>query len=391
MGRGLLFLAVRHARFHQRRTLLLAISIALCLAIPLAGRWMSTDLERKLLARAEQVPLVVGGPGSATDLVTTSLYFRSASLPPLPFAEAENLQADQLARVVPVHREFTAHQFPIVGTSLDYFPEMSLSLATGRMPTRLGDCVLGAEVARQLQLSVGEQLLSDARSFLNPAGQLPLSMRITGVLQPAHGPDDQAVFVDLKTCWLIAGIGHGHMAADQLQADQILQSGEAGVKLNANVQQFLEVTDDNQDSFHFHGDMPTFPVSAYLIFPTDERSSIIWEGRQQNREGIQVATPSLIMRELLALLVNVRQLVDVITLLLGLASLLLLGLQIGLSLQLRHTELATFQAMGAGRSIRLQLIGLDLLLVLAVAVPLTLLLSTLVTWLGQPLLLRLLF
>ncbi len=35
-------------------------------------------------------------------------------------------------------------------------------------------------------------------------------MPVVGVLARAGTPDDSAVFVDIKTAWVIAGIGHGH-------------------------------------------------------------------------------------------------------------------------------------------------------------------------------------
>ena len=35
-------------------------------------------------------------------------------------------------------------------------------------------------------------------------------MKVVGVLSPVATPDDEAVFVDVKTAWVIAGLAHGH-------------------------------------------------------------------------------------------------------------------------------------------------------------------------------------
>ena len=46
------------------------------------------------------------------------------------------------------------------------------------------------------------------------AGVYPLRMRVVGVLEPSHTPDDGAVFVDLKTTWSIQGLGQVHQPPD---------------------------------------------------------------------------------------------------------------------------------------------------------------------------------
>ena len=42
------------------------------------------------------------------------------------------------------------------------------------------------------------------------SAEYPLKMRVTGILAPTGTPDDLAVFTDVKTAWVIDGIGHGH-------------------------------------------------------------------------------------------------------------------------------------------------------------------------------------
>jgi putative ABC transport system permease protein len=152
---GLLFLAWKHASFRWRRSLLLLVSISLCLSTPLAIHWMTGDIERALLRRARDVPFLVGRPGSALDLVVASLYFRPQSLADLEYGLLEDLQQGELVRVLPVHLKHTARQAPIVGTTLEYFSRLGLEVAEGTLPLRLGDCVLGAGVAQRWQENSG--------------------------------------------------------------------------------------------------------------------------------------------------------------------------------------------------------------------------------------------
>ena len=388
--KGLLVLSWKHARFHYWRTLLLVLSLGLGFSIPLATRWMTAELQQTLERRAQATPMLAGHPGSRIDLVIGGLYFRTELLRTIPFGLLDEFSQDQLTEPVPLHLSHHASSWPVVGTSLDYFSRRNLTLQSGTLPRRLGDCLLGADVALQLQLQPGDRLLSDSTGFLNPASQLPLKMRVTGILLPSYSPDDRAIFVDIKTAWLMDGIGHGHMQEKQASKEQVLQQNDRSVTLGANVQNFMEVTDDNLQSFHFHGRRSEFPLHAILLFPTSNRNGIIWEGRFQNRSDIQIVHPLAVVQELISMLINIRHLVDAIVLVLGAVMLGLLLLLGSLSLQLRKREMDTFHAIGASKSIRAWLITIDFLLIFILSVPVTFLLSWIFAMIGKPLLFQLL-
>ena len=61
-----------------------------------------------------------------------------------------------------------------------------------------------------LGLGPGDSLVSSPENFFDLAGVYPLKMEIVGVLETSDSPDDLAVFTDLKTNWIIMGLGHGH-------------------------------------------------------------------------------------------------------------------------------------------------------------------------------------
>ncbi len=69
--------------------------------------------------------------------------------------------------------------------------------------TRLGDCVLGSQVAKRLGLAIGDSLLTDRENILDIDGLYQLKMRVGRVMRSTQTADDQAVFVDLKTAWVV--------------------------------------------------------------------------------------------------------------------------------------------------------------------------------------------
>ncbi|NIV56792.1 MAG: hypothetical protein GWN48_15145, partial [Actinobacteria bacterium] len=54
---------------------------------------------------------------------------------------------------------------------------------------------------------------------------------------------------------------------------------EDNIVANASVLSYTEITPDNIDSFHFHGDPSGFPVDAVVAVPRDRKSGVVLRGR----------------------------------------------------------------------------------------------------------------
>ena len=222
--RDSLYLAWQYLGHQRAKTLLLVLSLAVFIGLPLVMRAMSEVMQQSLMARAESTPLLLGKKGSSLDLVIEALYFQPKGIEPLSEADVTELDATDLARGIPLRTGLMAHGFPLVGTSLDYFPFRRLALAEGRDLTMMGECVVGADVAASLGLGSGDALLTSPSTLFDLAGVYPLKLHVVGTLQPTYGPDDRAVFVDVRTAWIAEGLGHGHQDLSQAGPDVGLES-----------------------------------------------------------------------------------------------------------------------------------------------------------------------
>ena len=66
-------------------------------------------------------------------------------------------------------------------------------------------------------------------------------------------------------------------------APRVLSREDGNVVANASVVQYNEITAENIDSFHFHGDLGAFPLTAILVLPRDARPAR--EGELLGLEG----------------------------------------------------------------------------------------------------------
>ena len=379
-----LYLAFAYLRYHWGRSLILTLVAALIIFVPIATQILLSSSERALVARGEATPLLLGSRGSQLDLTMSALYFSDERPDPVTMAEVEAVWDSGLGIPIPVHSAFASLGFRIVGTTLDYFDFRDLTIADGRALSVLGDAVIGADVAEALGKGVGDTLVSSPENLFDLDGVYPLEMPIVGVLAPTNSPDDQAIFVDIKTAWVIQGIGHGH--EDVVTADQVA-AGTAALS-NAAVVQYQRITDDNIDTFHFHGAQDGFPATAVIVVPNDTRSGTILKGRYLDADGpSQLVEPAGVIQGLVDRIFRIKSLLDVVTAIIAVAAFAAIGLAVFLSYRLRAKEISTAVKLGARRGMVLRLLSAETITLLLTAAVIALLGATMVeknaeSWVG---------
>ena len=343
--------------------------IFLTTVLPITISRLIGTFQQSIYARSEATPVVIGPDGSQLDLTLQTLYFNRSLQKTVPLAEQQNILKSDLAAAIPIHCLYQARGYPIIGTTLDYLRFRNLELAAGEPLGILGDCILGAEVAEKLKISAGDQLLSDRPNMLDLAGEYPLKMNVVGVLAKSGTPDDAAVFVDLKTAWVIQGLGHGHQDLEsQEQNDNVVRADNSITAIPSKVVPYTEIKDANMASFHFHGDLSTFPVSAFIAVPKDEKSDTLLESRYRNNERqVQFVRPRDSIEDLMSVLFKVRQFFIANTFLIAISTTLLTALVVLLSLKLREEERATMFKLGCRSGTIIAVQAVELLLIFAIA------------------------
>lgn len=364
-----LYLAWRYLNFSKTRTLVLVCCITIIAALPLALEILLQESERQLGLRAESSPLLIGAMGSALDLVMNSLYFSDETPETITMAAVEQIMESDLAAPIPLYIRFQARGFPIVGTTLDYFDFRRLELSQGEMFMMTGQCIIGAEVARKLKLKPGDSIVSSPETLFDIGGVYPLKMMITGVLKLAKSADDLAVFVDIQTAWVIDGLGHGHKdVAKTIDNSVILKRDQRNVTANAKLMQYTEITEENIDSFHLHGNPTTFPLTAVLAVPYSEKASTILQGRYLEKgSSHQIVSPKDVIDTLMANILKIRTVLDAVIMLVGTTTLLALVLVFSLSLRLREREIEVIFKLGCNRATIAKLLGAEILIIILIS------------------------
>lgn len=364
---GLASLALRHALHHPGRTTILILCLALSGALPITTSTLMQRYRTDLVARGQSTPLLAGPQGNRFDLTLGALYFRSHELAPVRASLVGELvaEAGQVggALVIPLHTRGTARGLPVVGTIPEYYGARGLRTESGSLPLRVGDATLGARAAEHLKLGAGDSLFSDPSGELDIATPASLELTIVGVLSSTGTPDDDAVFVDLKTAWAIEGHGHGHgdvTSPDALPDGFVLSETGSQVAISPALIEERRPSQGDPSRFHLHGDPSNLPLSGVLIFPESDKAGTLLRATVDRWVGIQVLVPRKVVEDLLAVVLQIKTIFDRLSAVLLLSTALFSGLVLLLSARLRTDEFRTLHAIGCGRAATFQLIAWEL-------------------------------
>ena len=351
--KNMFYMAIRYLLHYRVRSLILVLALTSLFYLPLSLRMIITVSEDFLRSRSEETPLVMGFRGSEMDLVLGALYFKRSSLESIPRAELTEIERGGLAEVIPLHYLYSAGGFPVVGTYPAYFKRRSLKIQSGSLPLVLGECVAGSAVAEKLGLRAGDKIITDPENPYHLAGSYPLEMTVTGILEPSYSWDDRGLFTDIKTAWVIQGLGHGH--------EDLNLASSGVVSANASLPLYNRISSENAGSFHFHGDMEDFPVSAALVFPRTPKAEALLLAQYEERPVVLSEADKVIQR-LLDTLFRIRDILAwVLTLALSITALTVIFI-LALTVRMRRNESLTLYKIGGSASMTLILTGLELLI-----------------------------
>lgn len=186
---------------------LLALSVAALVVLLIASAQLGERLERN----SQGIDLVVGAKGSPLQLILSSIYQMDRPTGNIPLSSLQSLRRDPgVARVIPLALGDAFRGYRIVGTEPGYLALYKAEIAAGRMFAGEGDCVIGAEAARALGLTVGQRFIGGhgmgeddgglgAEHEANP-------FTVTAILKPTGTVADRLIITSIDTIWHMHGI-----------------------------------------------------------------------------------------------------------------------------------------------------------------------------------------
>ena len=194
--------------------------IALAVSVGIAVSAQEAALRHASAQAADDFDLLIGAPGSPTQLVLTSVYLQAEALPLIDGSILNRLAADvRVKAAAPIAFGDVVRGYPVVGTTPAFAGRWGkLSPELGRLFAAKGEAVIGAEV----DLALGDAVTPShaVTGHRSPFGvEAPeeathrhagIVYRVVGRLPRLGSPWDRAILVPIESVWETHGLGSGH-------------------------------------------------------------------------------------------------------------------------------------------------------------------------------------
>jgi len=332
---------------------LLALGVGMIVLLLL----FSAQLEDRLTRDARGIDLVIGGKGSPLQLILSSIYHVDFPTGNIPLAEAERWAEHPLvADAISVALGDSLAGFRIVGTEHAYAAHYGAVLAAGRLWQEPFEATLGALVAAETRLGVGDRFASShGLAPGGPAhGEHPYT--VVGVLEPTASVLDRLVLTPVESVWLAHGMEPQHYDLDEHAQEAHADEHRAPADEHAD-----EHGDHAEEHGDAHGVEPApaaadrgaterpLEVTALLIRYRSPVAAVQLPRLVNQESALQAAAPAFETARLLSLVgVGVDTLRG-----LGLLLIATAGLSVFIALsnamQERRYDLAVMRTLGASR------------------------------------------
>jgi putative ABC transport system permease protein len=194
--------------------LLVALSVATGIAVISQERALREGSARA----ADDFDLLIGAPGSSTQLVLTSVYLRPQSIPLLDGEILAKVAASTGVRyAAPIAFGDNWQDHPIIGTIADFAHRGGTLMPTqGRIFAKRGEAVVGAGVALKVGDSIspvhGLHQADDDEDGHADAAHSSVHYTVVGRLPARHNVWDTAILVPVEDVWQVHGLKLGHAA-----------------------------------------------------------------------------------------------------------------------------------------------------------------------------------
>ncbi|WP_395058572.1 ABC transporter permease [Polaromonas sp.] len=180
--------------------LLLSLGLASLSFVLLASHQIDKAFARDLAG----IDVVVGAKGSPMQLILSGVFHIDAPTGNVPLAAVKQLeQHPQVAQLIPISLGDSYRGFRIVGSTPDYLRHYSADFAQGGVWSAPLQAVLGAQVAAQTGLKVGDRFAGShgLAGGGDSHGQTPYV--VSGVLAPGGSVLDRLVLTSLDSVWQV--------------------------------------------------------------------------------------------------------------------------------------------------------------------------------------------
>jgi putative ABC transport system permease protein len=175
---------------------------------------LQNQLEEQFDKNLAGVQLIIGAKGSPLQLVLCNLFHLDSPTGNIPLSDAKSFMNPKhpwIERAVPLGLGDSYRGYRIVGTTTQFSDLYGLEFEQGNWWEHSKEAVLGALVAKQTGLKVGDSFVSNHGLLEEEAHSHEEDpIKVVGILKPSQTVADNLILTSLPTLWEVHGHDHAH-------------------------------------------------------------------------------------------------------------------------------------------------------------------------------------
>ena len=189
--------------------LLLAFGVGIISLMLLMQRSLTEDLDRNI----KDIDLVLGAKGSPLQLILANVYHVDVPTGNIPLAEARKvMRHPYISEAIPLAYGDNYELYRIVGTEPSYPAHYGAEVTAGRMFEAPFEVVIGAEVAQQTGLTLGDEFFSAHGLTDGTDVHRDKAYTVVGIFGTTGAVIDQLLLTPIESVW---GVHEEVEGADQ--------------------------------------------------------------------------------------------------------------------------------------------------------------------------------
>ncbi len=187
--------------------LLITLGVGMISLLVQVSHQIRTQLEKNVRG----IDMVMGAKGSPLQLILSAVFHVDVPTGNVPLEEARKLRRSRLvASVIPLSYGDSHRGYRIVGTDTAYLSLYDGRVGPGRLWYQPLEVVLGATAARDLNMTLGDTLVSAHGLGGEGEDHHEHAYRVVGVLENSNSVLDQLILTATESVWAV----HEHDVAD---------------------------------------------------------------------------------------------------------------------------------------------------------------------------------
>lgn len=279
--------SIKNLLTRKSKFLMTTIAIIISTLIIMFSFNVAGQINDGIISTASYYDLVVGAPGSSTDLVMSTMFFTGTASDTIDGEIYEELLHNREVReVVPFATGDNYKGSLIVGTEKSFLATKNLK--EGKYFDDAFEIVLGSNVAKENHLSVGDKVIGSHGIAESAHSHENKPYTVVGILEKTHTAYDNTLFTKVDSVWMT----HGEHEHEEV-VDEVIEEHE-----NHEEQKY----------------------TALLVKTSNPSVALNLISELNKKGGVIAVNPSTVLRDLLSNIDLVKNIVYVLCAVIGVMS-----------------------------------------------------------------------